>query len=98
MQHQVPTFAQGRTDEVRYGVLMSMAPISFNRIGSFYAEILAQIVQGAKPRDLPQVFENSQEIAINIETARSIQSHFPIDVIAGAKHIYEQIENAPLNP
>lgn len=94
-KHKVPTFAQGRTTEVKYGALMSMAPESFQGIGRFHAEIFSKIFNGAKPRNLPMVYETLPELTINIETARRIGFHFPMDVLSGAQQIYERIETDP---
>jgi ABC-type uncharacterized transport system substrate-binding protein len=91
-KYKVPTFAQRGAKEVKNGVLMSMAQENFQHLGRFHAEIFARILNGAKPRDLPQVFESPPEIAVNLETARRIGFHFPLDILAGAKEIYEHIE------
>jgi ABC-type uncharacterized transport system substrate-binding protein len=92
LKYNVATFSQNRTDEVKHGVLMSLAKQDFQHFGRFHAEIFARILNGAKPRDLPQVFESPQEIAINLETARRIGFRFPRDSLAGAKEIYNHIE------
>jgi len=94
LDHKVATFSQGRTGEVKYGVLMSLARPNFRPVGRFYAKTFTRILQGAKPRDLPQIFQERQEIAINLETARKIGFPFPMDILAGAKEIYERIEPA----
>lgn len=91
-KHQVPTFAQGRTFEVKHGVLMSLAQSDFMSIGKFHADIFSRILNGSKPRDLPQRHEDNQEIALNLETARRIGFHFPIEIVAGASKVYRRIE------
>lgn len=65
-KHQIPTFAQRRTYEARYGVLMSLAQIDFARRAKFHGCIFSKILHGSKPRDLPQIFKDDQEIAINL--------------------------------
>ncbi|MDM8554015.1 ABC transporter substrate binding protein [Desulfococcaceae bacterium HSG7] len=94
LDHKVATFSQGRTGEVKYGVLISLARPNYRPVGRFYAKTFTRILQGAKPRDLPQIFQERQEIAINLETARKIGFPFPMDILAGAKEIYERIEPA----
>ena len=91
-EFRVPTFAQGRTYEVKSGVLMSMAQPNFYAQAQFHAEIFARILHGASPRSLPMIFEEPQEIAVNLETARRIGFRFPLDILAGAREIYESIE------
>jgi ABC-type uncharacterized transport system substrate-binding protein len=91
-KYKVATFAQRGAKEVKHGVLMSMAQQDFQHLGRFHAETFAQILNGAKPRNLPQIFEEPLAIAINLETARRIGFRFPLDILAGAKKIYEHIE------
>ena len=93
-EFHVPTFAQGRTYEVKSGVLMSMAQPNFYAQAQFHAEIFARILHGESPRSLPMIFEEPQEIAVNLEIARRIGFRFPLDVLAGAREIYEKIEEA----
>jgi ABC-type uncharacterized transport system substrate-binding protein len=93
-EFHVPTFAQGRTYEVKSGVLMSMAQPNFYAQAQFHAEIFARILHGESPRSLPMIFEEPQEIAVNLETARRIGFRFPLDILAGAREIYEKIEEA----
>ena len=94
-EHHIPTFAQGRTYEVRYGALMSMAQLNFQPMAQFHADIFARILHGESPRSLPMIFEEPQEIAVNLETARRIGFRFPLDILAGARDIYERIEKNP---
>ncbi len=91
-KYQIPTFAQRRTYEVKRGVLMSLAQIDFKRRAGFHAQIFSRILNGEKPRNLPLFFEDTQEIAINLETARIIEIDLPLELMAGAKEIYDHIE------
>jgi ABC-type uncharacterized transport system substrate-binding protein len=93
--YKIPSFSQGRTGEARYGVLMALARQDFQREGEFYAQTLACILNGVKPRNLPQIMEEPLEIAINLASARKIGFRFPLDILAGAREIYEVIESPP---
>ena len=42
------------TNEVKHGVLMSVAQGGFSDVGRFHAKTIARIFNGAKPRDLEQ--------------------------------------------
>lgn len=90
-EHRIPTFSQGRTFEVRHGVLMSLAQQNFRSVAKFHARIFSRILHGENPGGLPQLFEDKQEIAINLETAKKIGFNFPLDILAGAKEIHEHI-------
>ncbi|MBN2126184.1 MAG: ABC transporter substrate-binding protein [Deltaproteobacteria bacterium] len=91
-KHKLPTFSQRGSTEVRYGVLFSISRAGFRDIGKFHAEVAAKVFNGAKPRDLDQVFEDPKKIAINLETAQIIEYDPPVDILGSADEIYEKIE------
>ena len=88
---KIPTFAQGMSDMVAHGVLMSISLADFSYIGDFYARTLAQICNGAKPRQLPQRFENPPKIAINLKTAQIIGYDPSVDILGAADEIFTDI-------
>lgn len=90
--YKIPTFSQDSSDEVRYGFLLSISQAGFKYEGRFYAETLAKILNGAKPRQLDQVFEAPPKIAINLKTAEIIGYDPPVDVLGAADEIYQEIE------
>ena len=75
--------------------LLSLSQKSFRRVGLFEAAIIAKILNGAKPRKLPQVFEGSRTLAINLKTAELIgfSINLPIEVLAAADEFYREIIN-----
>ena len=92
-QNKIPTFSQFGSKEVRYGFLMSISRAGgFKPEGRFLAATAAQIFNGAKPRDLTQVFEESPNIAINLRTAELIGFYLYADLLAAADEIYRGIE------
>ena len=93
-KHGIPTFSQFGSEEVKHGVLMSIAQAGFKYVGEFYAQTIAKVLSGAKPRDLSQIFEDPPKIALNLEEARIIQWDPPMDVLSAADEIYEKIEVA----
>ncbi len=70
--HGVPTFSQSGSEGVKAGFLISIAKNSFEPLGLFFAETISKILNGAKPRDIGQVFENERKIAINLKAAEMI--------------------------
>jgi len=70
--NKVPIFSQAGPEEVRQGVLLSIAAPDFKALGKFHAETIAKIINGAKPRDLDQVFELPAKIAFNKAAAKTI--------------------------
>ena len=91
-KYRVPTFSMRGSEEVKHGVLLSIASAGYKYAGRFLAETIAKILNGAKPRELPQVFETPPKIAINLETAQIIGWDPPIEVLAAADEIYQEIE------
>ena len=85
---RIPTFSQGGAEEVKYGVLLSIAQAEFRYVGKFHAESIAKIFNGAKPGDLGQIFEDPPKIAINLSTAQIIGYDPPVDILSVADEIY----------
>jgi len=93
-KYKIPTFSQGGSLEVKYGALLSIAKAEFLYVGKFHAKIIAKIFNGAKPRNLEQVFEDPSKIAINLATAQIIGYDPPVDILGAADEIYQKIETA----
>ncbi|MBN1932024.1 MAG: ABC transporter substrate-binding protein [Desulfobacterales bacterium] len=91
--HGVPTFSQSGSEEVRYGFLVSLSQAGFKYIGEFHAKTFAKIFNGAKPRQLDQLFEEPPKIAINIETAVAIGFDPPVQILGAADEIYSEIKS-----
>ncbi|MFH1139885.1 MAG: ABC transporter substrate binding protein [Pseudomonadota bacterium] len=92
IKNRVPNFAMGTLYEVRYGAMMSMAQPDFDYAGRFYAETMAKVLNGAKPRDIGQILEDPQAICVNIEAARLVGFDFPMSILGGADEIVREIE------
>jgi ABC-type uncharacterized transport system substrate-binding protein len=88
----LPTFSQYGSSFVKYGFLMSISRAGYKYVGHFYAETIAKIFNGAKPRQLDQLFEDPPKIAINLKTAEIIGYDPPVDVLGAADEIYQEIE------
>ena len=86
-------FAQTRYDLVKHGILMSADRSDFKADAKFYQETFAKILNGAKPRDLPQKFETPLKIVVNLESAKKVGFRLPIDILSGAFEIHETIQD-----
>ncbi len=91
-KYRIPTFTQSHSEQVKYGFLMSISRANFQYVGRFYAQTMAKIFNGAKPRDLGQLFEDPPKIAINLKTAELIGYDPPVDVLTAADEIFDKIE------
>lgn len=90
--YRIPSFSQSGSEEVKRGILLSISLAGFKYNGRFHAETIAKILNGAKPRDLDQVFESPPKIAINLATASIIGYDPPVDVLGAADEIFQEIE------
>jgi ABC-type uncharacterized transport system substrate-binding protein len=90
MANKIPTWSQRGPQEVRYGVLLSIARGDFQPVGMFHALIMAKIFNGAHPGELNQVFEDPKRIAINLKTARAIGFRIPRGLIQVADEVYDK--------
>ncbi len=91
---KIPVFSQGGPEEVRRGVLLSIAAPDFKLFGKFHAETIAKILNGAKPRELNQIFELPAKIAFNKAAARAadIRDDLYHLLLKTADEVYEKIE------
>jgi ABC-type uncharacterized transport system substrate-binding protein len=88
-QARVPSFSMLGSEEVKHGLLLSLAQADYSYVGLFYAETMARIFNGAKPRELSQVWIDPAKIALNLETARVIGFDPPVDILLAADEVYE---------
>ncbi|ARP81988.1 hypothetical protein CAL12_14985 [Bordetella genomosp. 8] len=88
-QAKVPSFSMLGSEEVRKGILMSLAQADYSYVGLFYAETIARIFNGARPRQLNQIWIDPAKIALNLETARIIGFDPPVDILLAADEVYE---------
>lgn len=87
----IPVFAQQAPDDVRHGALMSVARADFKGIGRFGAETIRKVMQGTKPRDLEQVFENSPNIILNLAVARAIGYQPRFEILLVADEVFQEL-------
>ena len=93
-EYKIPTFSMSGSEEVKRGVLLSIAQAEYRYAALFHAEVIAKILNGAKPRSISQIWSDPQKIAINLETAKRISYDPPFDIMAAADELYERIEGA----
>ena len=92
-RNRIPTFSQLGAKEVQQGILFSISRPGFKPAGLFLSATIAQILNGAKPRELKQLFEETPSIAINLKTAEIVGLYLYADILAAADTIYRDIKN-----
>ncbi len=91
-KNSIPTFSQLGSKEVEQGFLFSISRPGFKPAGLFLSATIAQVLNGAHPRQLKQVFEETPSIAINLKTAEIVGLYLYADILAAADTIYRDIK------
>ena len=86
---KIPSFSMLGAEEVEAGILMSMAQADYSYIGLFHAETIARVFNGAKPRQLTQIWADPKKIVLNLKTTRIIGFDPPVDVLLAGDEVYE---------
>ena len=89
--HRIPTFSQSGSQEVKNGILISLSNSDFKYVGLYHAKLIAKIFNGAKPRQLDQIFEGPPKVAINLKTAQLIGFDPPMVLLGASDEIYSEI-------
>ena len=92
-KHKIPTFSMRGPKEVKNGVLLCISRGGFVTVGRYHAEIMAQIFNGAKPRELDQVFQDPKKIAVNLKTAEIIEYLIPPAFLKVTDETYKEIKS-----
>jgi ABC-type uncharacterized transport system substrate-binding protein len=82
---------------VKRGVLMGIARENYQPLGDFYATTIAAVLNGSKPRELPQEYKEPLTLAINLEAAKNLGYDIPPNVKKIADITYDQIDRTPLD-
>ena len=90
-EHKLPSFSMKGSEEVKYGVLMSISQAGFKYVGEFHAGVMARILNGAKPRDINQIWKAPPKIALNLKTAQTIGFDPPVDILMASDEIFETV-------
>ncbi|MGB3290189.1 MAG: ABC transporter substrate binding protein [Burkholderiaceae bacterium] len=88
-QAKIPSFSMAGSRDVERGILLSLAQADLSYVGLFHAETIARIFNGAKPRQLSQLWVDPPKIALNLATARIIGFDPPVDILLAADEVYE---------
>ena len=86
VKKKIPVFAQ-QANDVNNGALMSLARQNFAGVGSFDAKVIVRILKGELPSKIPQVYENSPNIIINLDVAKEIGYRPRFELLLGADQI-----------
>lgn len=95
LEHNIPTWTTLGELSVRRGVLFGTHEQDLTDIGRFHAKVLASILHGTPPREIPQIFEDPKKLLVNLQTARRIGFTVPPTILRAADRVFEIIETQP---
>lgn len=86
-----PSFAMLGSRFVKKGMMLSISSDSgYTALGRYNAAKFGEILNGAEPGDLNQIFEDPLDIAVNMETVRQTGFEMPESILKIATEIHEQ--------
>jgi len=90
MEKKIPVFAQ-QVDDVNAGALMSLARADFSGVADFGAKAMIRVIKGEKAGSIPQIYENSPNIVINLDVAKQIGYKPSFELLLGADEVIHEI-------
>ena len=89
----IPSFSQRGPEDTQLGVLMSIAQNDYKHEGMASAQAICKVMDGVRPRDIPQIFTGPLGMAINLKMAMLIGWNPPLEVLTAVDRIYLEIAN-----
>ena len=89
---KVPTFAQEGELAVKAGALLGFCGTNVDELGIFEARVFQQLLDGKRPNQISQIYDNDDDVALNIRNASLIGWKIPSTVLASVDHIFENIQ------
>lgn len=90
-RYGVPVFSQTGKNDVKNGATMTVVRYSFEEIGAFCADRLVRIMEGKRPGELEQGYDESQAICFNISAAEQADLKLPFKALLSADTIYTRM-------
>jgi ABC-type uncharacterized transport system substrate-binding protein len=91
-RHKILTFAQRSSEEVKHGVLMSLTTAATAYMGLFEALTMVKIFNGAKPRSLPNAYDDpTTRVAVNMAVAQQIGYDPSVWLLEMADELYKEV-------
>lgn len=91
-ERNIPVFVQASEYYVRDGAVMLIESLDAQLSASFLTDTMSQILNGAKPGEISQVFVTPPYLNINLEAAEQIDFPVTEDMILSAGRLYQYIE------
>ncbi len=85
--NQLPIFA-GDNDSVERGAIASLS-FDYGGIGRETAKVVDQVFKGGNPAEIPVVYPDTLELAVNQGSAEKMGVTVPAEVVSEAKQVFE---------
>ena len=93
LKYKVPSWSMVQNlSLVKHGILMALSKSGYVPLGLFRAKTMAEILNGAKPGGLNQIFEDLDTLVINTKTAEIIGFKIPHSLLQISDRVFSEIE------
>lgn len=90
----IPTFSQLGDSQVAYGMLLSLSDSDMTEAGAFEAKVVEQIYNGKKPHEISQYYYAPLNLALNLQTAKTIGWKPNFEMLIAVDKIFQTIKTA----
>lgn len=90
-ENGIPVFSQTGRNDVKNGATLTVVRSGFQEIGDFCAAQFVQIMNGSRPGELVQSYDESQVICFNLAAAEQAGLRLPFKALLSADTIYTKI-------
>jgi ABC-type uncharacterized transport system substrate-binding protein len=88
----IPSFSLSSDIFVAEGMLMGLDRSNFGELGAFEADVVRQILDGAKPREVNQIYTPRRTLVVNLTTAMDLGWNIPFDLFSSIGSVYKYHE------
>ncbi len=88
----IPTFSQTGQIDVQHGALLSISQLNIEEEGIFSATQINEIIQGASPRSLNQIYNSIVSLALNLRVATLIGWNPPLELLIAVDEFFQEIK------
>ncbi|MEG2439980.1 MAG: ABC transporter substrate binding protein [Acetivibrio sp.] len=89
-KNNIPVFAMEKPEDVENGALMGIIVNDYKDIGTFVAETIGKVLNGAIAGDLPCVYVSSPTIYLNLDTAEQLNFNLTFKFLMSCDVVYSK--------
>ncbi len=89
---KIPSFSLSSENFVAEGVLLGLDRSNLGELGAFEADVIRQVLEGDKPRDVNQIYIPRRILVVNLTTAMELGWNIPFDLFSTIGSVYKYDE------